>query len=453
MRKCSNKEKEQSNIYCPSKVVECTPQHHETISIAANSPQLQNLITIFVNLLKSTTYSESIQDKIVTTLPMDLVAHMRAAIESSCEQPSAPEFKFELSHNAANHNAKVLKWHKFNLGIAINANFTSPLGYGSEFRPTSILRPIFQWHLNWSQLHLLLTNWSIWPLDELDKEKRKQEDVEDALTFSNHKGATSQPELLWSLTKKDIKNGIGLVIPLSLARQIPGTLLAPMNITKQNTINEQGKIIPKDRLTHDQSFPLSSGPSVNSRVQVGKLLPCRFGGCICRIANYAIAAHRIYPNRRIYATKTDYKLVYLCFMQLTDKKIEIILLSLTFGGTPGPYKWSVLSKIICDLANALLLDNNWDLLNLHAPAMRPPIEPLPYNLPFGIGQDLIVDLPIDPRGKIDCCIDDTIRLTINLLDADKNWMAQATLLALHATSRPVHDAEPIKRNKTASNQN
>jgi hypothetical protein len=43
--------------------------------------------------------------------------------------------------------------------------------------------------------------------------------------------------------------------------------MAPMNIMAQNTISELGKIVPKDRLTHDQSWKWSSGTSVNSRVQ------------------------------------------------------------------------------------------------------------------------------------------------------------------------------------------
>jgi hypothetical protein len=43
--------------------------------------------------------------------------------------------------------------------------------------------------------------------------------------------------------------------------------MAPMNIMAQNTINELGRIVPKDRLTHDQSWKWSSGTSVNSRIK------------------------------------------------------------------------------------------------------------------------------------------------------------------------------------------
>eukprot|EP00957_Ditylum_brightwellii_P140428 10699504-Ditylum_brightwellii.AAC.1 len=43
---------------------------------------------------------------------------------------------------------------------------------------------------------------------------------------------------------------------------------------KQNTIDETGRIVEKDRLTHDQSCEWSGGKLVNSRVDKDALLPC-----------------------------------------------------------------------------------------------------------------------------------------------------------------------------------
>jgi hypothetical protein len=40
-----------------------------------------------------------------------------------------------------------------------------------------------------------------------------------------------------------------------------------MNTMAQNTIEELGRIVPKDRLTHYQSWEWRSGTLVNSRVQ------------------------------------------------------------------------------------------------------------------------------------------------------------------------------------------
>jgi hypothetical protein len=60
----------------------------------------------------------------------------------------------------------------------------------------------------------------------------------------------------------------------------------------QNTIDEFGRIISKDRLTHDQSWKWSSGTSINSRVQKELLQACQYGVCIRRLINWAIAARQ-----------------------------------------------------------------------------------------------------------------------------------------------------------------
>eukprot|EP00957_Ditylum_brightwellii_P175624 13371615-Ditylum_brightwellii.AAC.1 len=58
---------------------------------------------------------------------------------------------------------------------------------------------------------------------------------------NEHKGATNNPKLLKKLVKKDIRHGYGLVIPLNKLESLPSAILAPMNIMKQNKINEMGK--------------------------------------------------------------------------------------------------------------------------------------------------------------------------------------------------------------------
>ena len=100
--------------------------------------------------------------------------------------------------------------------------------------------------------------------------------MKEALSFENNKGAVRNPILLRKLIDKDVVHGYGLVLPLRKIDQIPGVLLAPMNIMTQNTINEHGRIVKKDRLTHNQSYKWGSGTSVNSRVDKDDLLPCRF---------------------------------------------------------------------------------------------------------------------------------------------------------------------------------
>ena len=157
--------------------------------------------------------------------------------------------------------------------------------------------------------------------------------------------------------------------------------MAPMNVMNQNTINENRKVIGKDRLTHNQSYKWGSGTSVNNRVKKNELLPCRFGACSKGIVNWAVAARFKYPNQRILASKIDYKSAYYrCRLnvktviqnctQLPNENLAIIALILTFGGAPGSYEWGVVSETICDLAMVILHDIKWEPDILYAPISR-----------------------------------------------------------------------------------
>ncbi len=221
---------------------------------------------------------------------------------------------------------------------------------------------------------------SIWPLVKLDKDLRKQ-DLLDAPTSNNHKGASAMPEALQKLIGKDVKYGYSILIPILCIMSIPGLCIAPMNIMAQNTINELGRIVPIDRLTHDQSWKWSSGTSINSCVQKELPQACRYGFCINQLVKWAVAVRRKYPNQRILASKIDYisayrqgtlhfKTAFLTAMQLPEDKLAIITLCLTFGGDPCLFEWGILSETVCDLANKLLKCKDWDPDTLHASVQK-----------------------------------------------------------------------------------
>jgi hypothetical protein len=122
-------------------------------------------------------------------------------------------------------------------------------------------------------MEAFLLEGSKWPLAEISKNERQQ-DLVNAPTFGNHKGASQKPIILKKLIAKDVKYGYSLPVPLSSVQLIPVLMMAPMNIMEKNTIDKFGGIIQKDRLTHDQSWKWSSGTSVNSRIQKELLQAC-----------------------------------------------------------------------------------------------------------------------------------------------------------------------------------
>ncbi len=320
--------------------------------------------------------------------PPNITSVITTILATPAPIPQPTLFTFELTNEAASRNLCILKRFNRNLQQAIDAQPNSPISYGSEFRSPITLAPLFEHHPNWTRLRQLLSNGSIWPLASIPEESR-QDDLNQAIEFGNHKGATTNPDLLVQLINEDVIQGFILPLPLSKISHIPGILIAPMNIVNQDTIDDNGSIIPKNRLTHDQSFIFDgSNTSVNSRLDKSELEPCIFGWAIRQLINWTVAARRKHPNCKIYATKTDFKSAYRkCHMnsttalqscsQLPEQDIALIALRLTFGGAACPYEWSIISETICDLATVIAHDDNWDPTNLHSPDQElipPPIS-------------------------------------------------------------------------------
>jgi hypothetical protein len=170
--------------------------------------------------------------------PPSLISILQQTMATPCCHPSKPLFEFDMSVEAAKKNYMILM-HKFggDLHQALHAQQGSPLQYGSEFKPVSILAPIFENHLTWDKMMTLLTEGSMWPLSPIDKHDQLL-DINNALAFGNHKGENQQPELLRELINDDVTRGFALPLPLYKIKKIPGVLLTPLNIQLQKTINE-----------------------------------------------------------------------------------------------------------------------------------------------------------------------------------------------------------------------
>lgn len=228
--------------------------------------------------------------------PEDIIQIIKSICANNLPAPNAPEFTFELTQEAAMRNLCILHRYDYNIETALKANSNTPLSYGSEFRPIPVLQPLLFLHPYWSKFKTLLTHGSDWPLTPITKQEREA-DLEEALAFGNHKEAVKNSPLLKSLIADDVTQGFALPLPLDKLQRIKGVLLAPLNIASQDTINEFGQIIPKKRLTHDQSYIFhGSGTSVNSRTDKSKLTPCIFGWAIRRLAHWIVCARRKHPR-------------------------------------------------------------------------------------------------------------------------------------------------------------
>ena len=269
----------------------------------------------------------------------------------------------QIRDERSSSRIKLLVLRKFNFDLekALAAQVGLPVGYGSEFQKGKLLLPLLKNHPLWNRMKKMLTHGSQWPTEPITKEDIAA-DLIEALKFGNHKGATTKPELLLKLVSMDTPS----LSPLEKNKRLPGICMAPLNIQPQWTINGQGEIVEKDRLTHDQSFEWEkSGSSVNSRTDTSQLQQCKFGKCLLRLINWAVAACIKYPNLRIMVKKDDFKSAYRhlhlhsetatkVVTQLPELGLAPMSLRLTFGGAPSPYKWTAIKH-----------NDNWDPLTLY----------------------------------------------------------------------------------------
>ena len=83
--------------------------------------------------------------------------------------------------------------------------------------------------------------------------------------------------------------------------------------------------------------------------------------------------------------------------------------------------------------------------------MLPKRVDLPDDIPFGVGKELVVDVPMDGCGMSECFIDDTYTQTVNLPESDNVLKAErAVLLAIETLARPIAVVEPIPRETMAA---
>jgi len=122
--------------------------------------------------------------------------------------------------------------------------------------------------------------------------------------------------------------------------------------------------------------------------------------------------------------------------QLPSEGLALLMLRLTLGGAPCPSEWGS--------ANAILLNDEWDPLSLQLPAQHlvPNKIILEDDIPFGIGKDLIVDIPVDSRGTVDLYINNFCGLTVDI-DDNAARLERAPLLALVSAAREVAEIESL----------
>ncbi len=365
-----------------------------------------------------------------------------------------PAFIFKKCRLAADHNARVLESHGFDLNTAIKSQHPSQISYGSEFRSPDTLHALLFNHPLWPRLKLILDNGASFPLEDISDSTRST-DLIFHQERGNHKSLTKFTNFIDSIIIEDIERGFALPLPTDVLCKLKGASIAPLGCHKQTSIDELGMIIPKYRLTHDQSFPGPSGLSVNARVIKEMLPPIMSSHVLSRIIHYIVNTRLRHPKTKIFLSKIDLDSAYRRCSMSSRTSLEsitiydgllLVALRLTFGGSPCPSLWGVISETIADVGNAILSNQYWDHNEIFDPIselIESPIS-LPEDIPFKQARSLSVDLPPNDIGYIDIYIDDNIGVTPDIGN-NSTCLARAIPLAIRTLTRPIDPTDVIPR--------
>jgi hypothetical protein len=183
---------------------------------------------------------------------------------------------------------------------ALRAQPFSTLTFGSEFHPAHLLAPLLSSHPLWGRqfVERITDGRAAFPLhDTLDNNRLSA--VRENLAQGNHKSAHIHEQSLMSMLKEEVERGWQLPLPKETALEIPGCEVAPLGMVVQTTINKEGDLQWKLRLTHDQSFNPkgTSGRSVNDRLDKTIPTPARFGKAFSQFLYHISYLRRVKTNK------------------------------------------------------------------------------------------------------------------------------------------------------------
>eukprot|EP00956_Cyclotella_meneghiniana_P032130 scaffold86951_cov48-Cyclotella_meneghiniana.AAC.2 len=391
--------------------------------------------------------------------------------QSLTATPAEPKMIFEFTKEAATHNSNLLEHAGFDYENYLKTTErNSTLTMGSELRPIEQLDKLLGHHpsyplFRWNTIHGI-----DYPAADLPEPIRKQ-DLLDQIAKGNHKSAL-QKEAKAHVDKamvSDIELGYGIPITIECITKLKDAEVYPIGLQHQLTIDENGNIIPKKRISHDLSNKRETGRSINQRVNEYLLPSVLYGYALLRFLHLIHNIRWNNPGKVILMNKIDIEKAYRRFHTTpkiaskciaiwptaTHDEIGVLLTRLPFGSSPAPAHFSVGSDITCDLANDLTQCKHWDPKEVNSPLLAavPDTAELPPDTPFGRALESDVILPTNQTAGTEGYIDDlaTAVLSTETNSEQVERAKSAVLMALHLQFRPHSgDLEPIKRPEAAS---
>ena len=436
---------------------------HSNLTLPPPTPPLNST---FKNNNKTTTHlSNDVSDLLPPpfrptgpdkTYPANWLDLIKLILHFPTPTPTHPKVRFEVSTEAALHNAECISAQGYDIEALIHSNPGSTMSHGSEFRNTEMLQLIFYVHPLWPYMKSILTSGADFIFKSEPDEASRLQENNDLLEYANHKSAKAMPEVISSSLADEVSYGFAIAIPNSMVNKIKHSMVVPLGIAVQYSIKKDGSRKEKHRLTHDQTFAYNPDSVSSNKAIDSSLLPdLIYGHCFSRVIHQIAALRLRHPGQVIFIAKFDFSKAYrrashsglsAARCTSTHNGLAYIQLRLSFEGKGCPPAWCSISEITTDLANDLLLCETWHPDDIRSPVQHliPTEERLPLHTPFAAALSLALEPPAHPEGKSDCFVDDVITV---FLDSPVNCKRApaAVPLAIHIVNRPLADDEPIPR--------
>jgi hypothetical protein len=131
------------------------------------------------------------------------------------------------------------------------------------------------------------------------------------------------------------------------------------------------------------------------------------------------------------------------------EELAFVSLRFTFGGSPNPSEFSLLSEMIADLANVVAQHRDWEPLELRSEFVSltgsRPILTEPAKLEFAPAREMLPDWDMSEYGVTEAYIDDIFTVFPLLSEDHFQRGRNAALLAIDVLGRPVHPEDPLPR--------
>ena len=220
--------------------------------------------------------------------------HFRAApLVSQRDYSDSKAFvRFDVSKEAAQHNALLLRYAHYDFQRFLETHAESTLAFGSEFRPIEELRPLPRTHPGFKELaEILVTGMPYRYAQEITEAERDHE-VIAILSRGNHKSAQVKLAIAEQLLSKDVVHDFSMVIPIGAVPLISHAMAQPVGLAKQWTLDEEGNIKIKYRITQDLSYSETNRDvplSINSRIDTDQYPEMVYGWALPRIIHFMVA--------------------------------------------------------------------------------------------------------------------------------------------------------------------